>query len=102
MKKNPPHLPAEKLAHAKAPVGVKGKMLLHVVMGFFTARVQRLLHLALLVKMPSQTLLRLRLNEPSRLRDNLKPSAINLDFPVPAIAIVLMVRPAAQWVSAPE
>jgi hypothetical protein len=53
IKKNPPHLPAEKLAHAKAPVGVKGKMLLHVVMGFFTARVQCLLQFALLVKMPS-------------------------------------------------
>jgi hypothetical protein len=28
IKKNPPHLPVEKLAHAKAPVGVKGKMYL--------------------------------------------------------------------------
>jgi hypothetical protein len=33
--KNPPHLPAEKLAHAKAPVGVKGKMFVACCDGLF-------------------------------------------------------------------
>jgi hypothetical protein len=57
--------------------------------------------LSFLLLVAAKSLLRFTLNEPSRLRDNLQPPAIDLDFPVPAITIVLMVGPAPQRVSAP-
>jgi hypothetical protein len=57
--------------------------------------------LSFLLLVAAKSFLRFRLNEPSRLRDNLQPPAIDLDLPIVAITIVLMVRPASQRVSAP-
>ena len=48
-----------------------------------------------------QRLLGLILDPPRGLRNNLNPLAVDLDFPVPTVAVVLVVWPTPERISAP-
>jgi hypothetical protein len=63
--------------------------------------VQGLFISALTVKVFDERLISLGFNETSRLRDNLQPPAIDLNFPIPTVAIILMRWPTPQRVSTP-
>lgn len=48
-----------------------------------------------------QSLLGLLLDPPRGLSNNLKPLAVDLDLPVPSVAVILVVRPTPERISAP-